>query len=99
MISILVALAIIISGMICSLYMWTKVNNNALNDWNNPIILFGAFCLHWGMFAMMLFTYFSMYKLKIVKWCCCTPCQSINHDAVCGGCKRYTYKLIEISKK
>ena len=29
MISILVALAIIIPGMICSLYMWTKVNNNA----------------------------------------------------------------------
>ena len=64
MISILVALAIIISGMICSLYMWTKVNNNALNDWNNPIILLGAFCLNWGMFAIMLWIYYDEKQNK-----------------------------------
>ena len=58
MISILVALAIIIPGMICSLYMWTKVNNNALTPWNHPLLLLVAFCLHWGMFAMMLWIYY-----------------------------------------
>jgi hypothetical protein len=49
--------AIIFSGMIISLYMWTKVNNNALTPWNHPMLLLLAFCLHWGMFGMMLLEY------------------------------------------
>ena len=84
--------------MICALFMWEKVNNNALTPWNHPLLLLLAFCLHWGMFAMMIWMYFSMYRLKIVKWCCCTDTPHCSHDSLCGGCKKYSYKLIEIVK-
>lgn len=57
MITILTTLTIIISGMILSLIMWEKVNNNALTPWNHPLLLLFAFCFNWGMFAVMLLAY------------------------------------------
>ena len=35
---------------------------------------------------------------KIIKWCCCTNTHHSVHDSLCGGCKKYSYKLIEIIK-
>lgn len=39
-----------------------------------------------------------LFNLKLVKWCCCTDSAYNNHDSICGGCKKYTYKLIKIVK-
>lgn len=47
------------------------------------ILIYGLIC----QFKMLM-------RIRIVKWCCCVDNPHCAHNAICGGCQKYSYKLI-----